>query len=543
MRLRSDQRGSVSIVTALALATLLGAAALGVDLSRLYGAQRRAQGAADLAALIAAGDLSAPDAAARRSLADNGFGSRARIGVQTGAYQRSAAIASTNRFTPGAPSPNAVRVSLTTPVPLTFGRFLGLPASYDVSVSGIAAHARFAAFSIGSGVAALDAGLANAVLGALLGTTVSLSLMDYEALLSTRIDLFRFLDALAFDLGLQAATYNDIITASATPAQLVRALAASSTAPAAGAALGRLAQALPRGANRIPLRSLVDLGDAAVLSPDRGSEGPPIRLFDVVSGTAAIANGERQVAIDLAGAVPGLLGTRLTLAIGEPRRSSGWVTPGSARATLRTAQVRLLIETQVKAPLNLGTLTLPLYAEAGIGQASLRAVNCSGTTGGRQVDLDVQPGLLTLAIADIPPGGFDTRSAPPSLADPVDLLRLPLLALSVRARAQTTVGSAHARRVSFSDDDIARHRERTVSSTGLVGSATGTLLASLTIDINGSGGLLLPTLRPLLVATLSAVAPALDAVLDGTLRTLGLQVGTASVTAEDVRCEPAVLVQ
>ena len=197
----------------------------------------------------------------------------------------------------------------------------------------------------------------------------------------------------------------------------------------------------------------------------------------------------------------------------------------------------------MKAPLNLGTLTLPLYVEAGIGQASLRAVNCSGAAGGRQIDLDVRPGLATLAIGGIQAGDINARSPPPHLADPVDLLRLPLLSLTVRARAQTTVGSNYARRISFSGDDIARHRERVVSSTGLLGSATGSLLETLTIDIDGSGGLLLPTLRPLLVATLSAAAPALDAILDGTLRALGLQVGTATVAADDIRCEQAVLVQ
>ncbi|KAB7784145.1 TadG family pilus assembly protein [Methylorubrum populi] len=543
MRFRSDQRGAVSIVTALGLTTLLGAAAFGLDLSRLYGTQRRVQGAADLAALSAASDLSTADAAARRALADNGFGDGTRIGVQAGTYLRSAAVANGSRFTPGATAPNAVRVSLTAPVPLTFGRYLGLPAHYDVSAVGTAANTRFAAFSVGSGVAALDAGLANAVLGALLGTSLSLNLMDYEALLSTRIDVFRFLDALALDLGLQAVSYNDIVTAGVTPAQVMRALAAPTVPAAAGAALGRLGQALPRGANRLPLRDLVDLGDAAVLSPERGSQGPAIRLFDLVAGTAALANGERPVAIDLAATVPGLLATRLTLAIGERRQASGWVAPGSARATLRTGQVRLLIETQVKAPLNLGTLSLPLYVEAGIGQATLRAVSCSGAAGGRQIDLDVQPGLATLAIGAIQSAGINARSPPANLAEPADLLRLPLLSLTVRARAQTTVGSNHARRISFSGDDIARHRERVVSSAGLLGSATGSLLETLTIDIDGSGGLLLPTLRPLLVTTLSAAAPALDAILDGTLRTLGLQVGTATVAAEDIHCEQAVLVQ
>lgn len=541
MGIRSDQRGSVTVITALGFTGLLGAAAIGLDLSVLYNAQRRAQGAADLAALNAASDPATAETAARRALADNGFRDAARIEIRTGSYLRSAALPEASRFTTAAASPNAVRVNLKAPVRLTFGRFVGLPAAFDVAVTSTAANTRFAAFSLGSGVAALDAGIANAVLGAMLGTRLSLTLLDFNALLSARVDAFRFLDALATDLGLQAASYTDIIAASATPSQILGALAVSAASTMAGSILGRLGQTVPRGAGRIPLRGIIDLGDAENLSPERGSAGPAIRLFDVVSAAAALANGDRQVSVDLAGSVPGLVATRLTLAVGEGRQSSGWVAPGSARATLRTGQVRLLIETQIRAPLNLGTIALPLYVEAGSAQATLRAVGCSGPTGGRRVDLDVQPSLVRLTLGDVTATDINARTPPPNAALPADLLRLPLLSLAIRGRAQTNLGSAYAQRVSFTEDDIVRHSDRTVSSAGLLTSATGSLLGTLELDING--GSLLPTLRPLLIATLAAAAPALDGILDTTLRTLGLQLGTATVAAEDARCEQAVLVQ
>ena len=544
MGIRSDQRGSVTVITALSFTGLLGAAAIGLDLSVLYNAQRRAQGAADLAALNAASDPATAEAAARRALADNGFSDAARIEIRTGSYVRSAALPEASRFTTAAASPNAVRVNLSAPVRLTFGRFVGLPAALDVAVTSTAANTRFAAFSLGSGVAALDPGIANAVLGGMLGTRLSLTLLDFNALLSARVDAFRFLDALATDLGLQAASYTDIIAASATPGQILGALAvsaASTSSATAGSVLGRLGQAVPRGASRIPLRGIIDLGDAENLSPERGSAGPAIRLFDVVSAAAALANGDRQVSIDLAGSVPGLVATRLTLAVGERRQSSGWVAPGSARATLRTGQVRLLIETQIRAPLNLGTIALPLYVEAGSAQATLRAVGCSGLSGGRRVDLDVQPSLVRLTLGDVAAADINARTPPPNAAQPADLLRLPLLSLAIRGRAQTNVGSAYAQRVSFTEDDIVRHSDRSVWSAGLLSSATGSLLGTLELDING--GSLLPTLRPLLIATLAAATPALDGILDSTLRTLGLQLGTATVAAEDARCEQAVLVQ
>ena len=53
------------------------------------------------------------------------------------------------------------------------------------------AAAQFAAFTIGSGTAALDGGIANAVLGALLGARLSLQIADYNALASARVDGLR----------------------------------------------------------------------------------------------------------------------------------------------------------------------------------------------------------------------------------------------------------------------------------------------------------------------------------------------------------------
>lgn len=543
-RLGSDRSGSVAILVALGATALMGAGAVGVDLGIVVQARRKAQGAVDIAAMLAAANAAQADAVARRSLADNGYGSAATVTVAPGRYASEARVAPASRFQAEASPANAVRVGLRTGVPVHFAQVLGLPGTVPIRVAGTAATAQFAAFSVGSGVAALDGGIANAVLGAMLGTKVSLSLIDYNALLSTQVDAFRFLDALAPSLNLQGATYADVVAASASVGQITAALkvAAQGTpgAGAAAAALAGLLSALPNAGAPIPVAQTVDLGDAAALSPPRGTAGPAIGLMTLVADIATAANGRNPIAVDLGATVPGLLSTRLTLAVGERRQRSSFVQPGTANATIHTAQVRLLIETTLAAPLGLGTVSLPIYAEAAQASATLRALTCPWTAATRrQVTVDAQPGLATLAIAGVDRASIAVGAPTPDLTRAAALIALPLL--TVQGTARATVASPSARTLTFSDDDITRHAVRTVSTTGMAQSLTGSLIQGVGLSINGLSPP--PLLGPLLSSTLAGAAPALDGVLDTTLRTLGIRLGYADVTADGTLCNQAVLVQ
>ncbi|MEA1834271.1 TadG family pilus assembly protein [Methylobacterium durans] len=542
-----DCRGSVALVTAFGFAGLLAAGALGIDAAALFQAQRRAQGAVDLAAILAAAKPADAETVARQSLAANGYRAATDITVQSGRYvgDRSAAVA--RRFTAATAQTNAVRVDLRTSARTTFARALGLPAAFAIRTSGTAATAQFASFSVGSGLASLDAGIVNAVLGAMLGTTLSLSVADYNALTSARIDAFRFLDALATELNIEAATYTDVVRAQATLGQILsglRVVAGSLEDGAAASALAKVSRSVRAGGNAFAVGRVVDLGDAAALSPGRGSRGPDLGLMPILSAAASIANGAQQVAVDLGAGVPGLLRTRVTLALGEPRQSSGWVEPGSANATVRTAQIRLLIEASLTAPRGLAELTIPLYAEAAQATASLRSVVCPWTDAGqRRVDLDARPGVLDLAIAEVAKSALDPRTAAPDLTAPATILSALTLA-TVKGRARATVGTPFAQAVTFSDADIANRVIRTVSSQQMVHSAVGSLLASLDLDVRALGlGVSTPDLQRGIRAALTDAAPILDQVLDNVLRTFGIRVGRADLSVDGVRCDRAVLVQ
>ncbi|MGU3469474.1 hypothetical protein ACLBXO_32110, partial [Methylobacterium sp. C33D] len=98
---------------------------------------------------------------------------------------------------------------------------IGLPAAVPLRVTGTAASAQFAAFTIGSGTLQLQGGIAYALLGALLGAKLSLSVSDYDALASARVDGLRVLHALGASLNMQAANYTDIVQANASVGQLL----------------------------------------------------------------------------------------------------------------------------------------------------------------------------------------------------------------------------------------------------------------------------------------------------------------------------------
>ncbi|WP_457104906.1 hypothetical protein [Methylobacterium sp. P5_C11] len=107
-------------------------------------------------------------------------------------------------------------------------------------------------------------------------------------------------------------------------------------------------------------------------------------------------------------------------------------------------------------------------------------------------------------------------------------------------RALATIGST-AQTLVFSDADIANHTVRTIASTNLTQSLTGSLLRNLSPNINGIG--VSPLLQSDLTTTLSAVTPALDLVLDTALRSLGLRLGYADLDVDGTLCSQAVLVQ
>ncbi len=82
-----DARGTVAAIVCILLTVILWCGAFAVDVGSLYADRRRAQSAADLAAMAAAADLARAEDAARATLLDNGVGSMSAFELVTGRYR------------------------------------------------------------------------------------------------------------------------------------------------------------------------------------------------------------------------------------------------------------------------------------------------------------------------------------------------------------------------------------------------------------------------------------------------------------------------
>ncbi|MBL8582086.1 MAG: hypothetical protein JNL61_07670 [Rhizobiaceae bacterium] len=469
-----------------------------------------------------------------------------RVRVELGRYEPRADIAPELRFTPLGSPRNAVRVTLMEQGARYFS--IGMIPAPTLTAVGVASAQPEAAFSIGSRLLRLDGGLLNAVLGRLIGGNVSLDVMDYQALIDADVSAFSFLDALATQLRLTAATYEEVLQSQASVGQIASAMAAvpglSRRAELALKALaGSAAPSL-----KLPLKHLIDLGRAGQLALGQRAAGmdAEVGVMDLVSAATMVANGSHQVSIDLGATLPGIASTKLDLAIGEPPQHSPWFRVGEQGDLVRTAQTRVLLTAQIGgAGLLLGTtITLPVYAEAATAEGQLVDVSCTdGNPANAKVTVAATPGIADLRIAKAPASLSDFRVAP--TLEAATLVKTPVL--TVTGQARVSMKNLFPARLVFSGTEIKNGTVKTVSTQDYLTSAVGSLLGDLRLDVNIVGlgiGLGTPSaIAAALKATLTPLTPTLDNALYSTLSALGVKLGQADVRVTGVKCGRSVLVQ
>jgi len=536
----SDTRANVSTLgcAAFALGSIL--AAFAIDAASLYLERRTLQAAVDLAAITAAGSAD-PRATARLVLIDAGVwpeqpdevsAAEAALVVEAGSYVPDPALAPAARFITPATAANAVRVRFSRPGRLYFANtWSPLP---QLAATGIASVTPTALFSVGSRLARLDGGIGNAVLAALLGGSISLSVMDYQALLAAAdVGLFETLDALALELGVTAGTYDQLLAIDATHGQIAGALARAS-----GGVVGGILNGLGLGSTRVPLRRLVDLGPLGGLAIGSGDAAlaTGLSVVDILAASAALANGSRQVALDLGAGLPGIAELTVSLQIGEPPVSGAWLAIGGVGTVARTAQLRLSITAELLGSGLLVGVRLPIHIELASAEAQITALTCpsSANPNGSAV-VAARPGLAQLAIGDIPSG---------NLAQATRARILNLLLIRAYARAVLEIAPAQPQAVSFASNEIGNGTVKRMSS-GLP--ITGPIVAllnmlQLDVDILGLGLGTPQSIRAALVALITPVGPLLDGTVAALLETLGLKLGEADIRVHSVFCSRPVLV-
>jgi uncharacterized membrane protein len=553
-RFHNDQQGSFVIMSAGLMALMIGCAGLAVDLGTIYADRRKTQSTADLAAIMAAANLSNAVNAATATVTQNKYPASAVVKVEAGTYTANGAIAPRARFvTPAVGSANAARVTLNTRSPLFFARYLTGQRSFTIKATATASTTAAASFSIGSRLLSVNGGALNALLGSLLGTSISLSVMDYNSLISAKIDALDFLKALAVRVNLTAVTYDTLLNANIKVGDIIAAALSTQQstngANPASTALSTISQAVASSSTKISAGKLIDLGPFANLTVgQRPQVGASVSIFDLINAVAQISNGTHQIATNVDLNLPGLAEVAVYATIGERPVGSSWVQFGTQGVSLHTAQTRLLVLVQLLGNVNgSALLKLPIYVEVASATATLNSISCGRPNiNTSQVTLGVTPGIVDAWIGDVGVAELNNFTRKPN-PPPVKLLDLGGL-LTVKALAHVGIGNTTPTSVNFSYSEIQAGVKKTVTTNNFLSSLVGSLLGDLDLKIY-----LLNIPLTLLDTVLSGVlglvkglligltAP-LDQVLSNLLSTLGIGIGQVDVSVLGIRCDGAVLV-
>ncbi len=561
-RLLRSQSANVAIMAALSLPLLVGSLALGVDYAYLSYQRRIDQSQVDLGAIQAASHLDDVRGVLEAYAERNGLHLRimteadyaqandvqpadgAVMTFAEGHYDGSSSVPVGQRFVAGTGPYNAVRVRLFRKGMIHFARVFTEPPV--IETSGVAGIDGIAAFSIGSRLASLNGGVLNAILNGTLGTNVSLSAMDYKALLDAKTNALAFLDTANTELDLQAATYRDVLDANVTVGQFVKVLAGSSdVSSVARAALSTIGNTAS-DRRLVPLARLLGVGSLASLAP-----GTPAGLsaeasvLDMLTAAGAVADGTHQVALDLGANIPGISGARLTLSIGEPPQQSPWFSIGREGTLVRTAQTRLKLAVQVGGTglLSGMALRLPIYLELAFAEGKISAIECNGgsATDG-SVSVEARPGVVEAWIGNVADSDVNAASPTPNVSQ-ATILDAPLV--KATAYAHATMSQATPETLEFSAGDISEGTVKSVSTHTLTGPLVSSLVGELDVHVDALG---IPLVTPgavktAVVTTYSAIAPAVDGALDQILQALGIKVGEADIRVTGLACGHPVLVQ
>ncbi len=442
------QRGAAAVFGAVALIAAVASLLLGINIGRLYYAQRALQQLAVMGAMAGAQISSgcrnsgtpATSTGSGSTLwnqvqqaitANNGNNSSAATSVMTGIGTHAAVeVGWVNTFggqsitdggtTYTAPSDglrhfvalpsgdsntniNAVRVNLTQAAPALIGGTFFPGAATLIKASATAMEQPVGAFSLGSTLVSLNTSnsLLNPLLGALLGTSVNLTAVNYQSLASTQISLANLMVAAGVNnlnslLSLSGNAFGADLTLLANAANLVNPTAANVIT---GLTLGSYQKS-----QTVPLANVLgNVGDG--LNPavtDAAALAPSLNLLDLLMQVGEQAAAQQSASnpssfLTLQGtpSVPGLASTYVFLQVQQPMQPGSGPVGASASTSQVTIRVRATVDPSGLSPIEtlLQTLTLnivtltPSTINIGLdlvlagGTGTLSSLSCPSDTG------------------------------------------------------------------------------------------------------------------------------------------------------------------
>jgi uncharacterized membrane protein len=553
-----DEAGAVSVFTAVSIAMLLAIAAIVIDVGALFFARRSLQSVNDAAALAAVQAPSDAAAVAQSVFARNGYVGE-QLTITQGVYTPDESLSAEARFTPSQTGVNAVRIGARTEKAGYFTDLFGLSRLIPLTTVSTAARLPTATFGAGTRLAELNGGILNAVLGRLLGANISLTLVDYQALVTTNVDALAFLNQLAVDCHI-TGTYDELASANVTVGQMIQALVettqagdASGDTAAALLALKALAMQVG-GSTSMRLSDIVDLAPLLPRSIGSIQEGKEtalgLNIMGLLSASARNAAANGTINLGTALSVP-VINTSVSARIAAGNKMAQ-IADAQVGSTVHTGQIRMAL-TVTMTNVNLGVLVtsvqLPIYVEVATGQAELTEMPCQPD--GTLVDIAATSRLTTLGFGTVSDSALSDFSQPVTpLAAPIISASLLGIPIQVNVAGSAGVNGSGPDTLAFTQDDIDSGTIKSPGNANLT--PFNDLSAGMTFSttILGQPGLLAGLLNTQLKSLLAALTPVLSNVVtqlntpvNSTLTTLGVQLGTIDVRVFDAKCKTPTLVQ
>ncbi|KVW43591.1 hypothetical protein WK95_11850 [Burkholderia ubonensis] len=490
MRMRG-QRGAVSVlatVWVLVALVTLGA----IDIGNLFFQRRDLQRIADLSALAAVQSLDPSDTscgAANTAALNNSRANETSNTVTTGAPARGQdqVAATCGRWDPqvyagrpayfapaasGMTQLNATQVTVTRTMRYSFLGVVSMLGAGPGTMSATAT-ARASAidtFSISATLASVDPVWLNGILSALLGTSVSLTLADYQALAGANIKL------LGISTALGAGTVNGLVDLSVTVPTLIGNLSAYVGAlqagggngpgyvaqlQAASTALGKLAGAGVGNTSVVVANAPNALLNISLGNPQSGADAQ-VNLLDLLTTAAQVAAYNKGHAVSLNTGVTLPLGASgfnvvsLQLQVLNPPwiavGEAGLLPNGTWRTQASSAQIGVYLNVQTPSipitgalglsgliDLTLSGINLPIYLlVGGPAVASLAATKCGSATTPSTTTIVATPGIAKLCISAPPSGTLNLSNV--STCPPAGALQLLNLQASTLSSPPVSLG-------------------------------------------------------------------------------------------------------
>jgi uncharacterized membrane protein len=545
LRFARNDAGVISVMGAMALMLALAVTMIVVDTGAMLSAKRSQQAATDAAALGAVRQLDNAQATAEEILFTlNSFDSNASTATARPVYfvadpsrapdQRYFEIGETasDGTLVDMSNVNAVRVTMLGESPTYFARLFGFDEMTRIETFAVAAFTKHVSFSAGTRLASLEAGIANQVLGGLLGTTLNLSLIDYNALADTTIDALSFLDALAIRAGLEAGsdTYGDLLGTTVTAGQLLDAAievlngeTAEGNPSVAKVALQSALAPVQNGS--IPVDRILGATPYSdrVIGSVQTIPGStiPIGVLDLLTGTATLLGEGKAVGFGTNVNIGSLASVNGTIRVGAPMAH---MAVGKVGDSVETSQVevQLAARIQIDIPLVLTTsIDLPVFVRAASGTAVVEAIPC--TSGGTISSLS---GTTDAGLARV-----GTGESGPSAG--ITLTLLSLIPINVPISGSVPIASSGPTNLSFSENEFGQPKQ-TASQVNVI--------SNLGDAITIGGALTGQILSGLTSAIASALSP-LDQILNAVLAAVGIKLGAMDMIVHGAKCHAPVLVR